>query len=947
MALAISGLKAAIFDMDGVITRTADLHAAAWKKVFDELLARLASADVPFRPFDEHAEYRTYVDGKPRREGVHSFLHAREIALPPEEEEAVASKKDLLFEQLLREQGVQTFSSTLTLPEALRVRGVKIGVVTSSRHGREVLLSAGITDLFDACLDGIDLGRLGLKGKPNPDMFLYAGQALGIPPSHAVIIEDAVYGVKAGRRGGIAKVIGKERGDNATALQNAGADMVVQDLSEVDVHLLDAAFQAHQEKIAWRVEQEGFDYQRERQMECVFSVGNGYLGVRGGLDIPLPGSQCDLFIAGIYDRKRVDLPYSEIEFATPVRDGNKYAELVPLPFPFQLNVSVEGISLDFAGNYGSGFKRVLDLRCGVLHSEAIYETPGGRRTTVRTRRCASLADRHFLLQEATATPENHWGRVEFATSLLEQQWATYHPHIELLEHTSTPEMEFVHFQTRSSGFRICIASRTLRESNILRRMISVFTSRDQEDSKAASIAHSQSLDWKEFEKSFHGHTASWEAFWDKADIRVPGCSSVEQALRFGSYHLKIAASDDERVSPGARPPPGRAPAGHVFWDTEIFMLPIILHVDTEKANKILYYRFHTLDGERRRALSMGCRGACFAWESTVTGDDVTSSKIVLKSTCEEIPVFTGSQQLHVTADVAYAVWRYWEATQDEEFLFGPGAEILFETARFWHSRAVRGDRHYHIRGVIGPDEYHHSVNDNAYTNWMVRFNLERAAWLAQQIAQNKEEAETWTELATSLYIPAPNEHGIIEQFEGFFSLEDYPLPKNERFKAPVSRLFDWKKSNRVKLLKQADVLMLPLLFPESFSEEVVAANYHYYEPLSDHGSSLSPSVHAAIAARIGLQEDAERYWEQSLWLDLSNAMNNSMLGVHPAAMGGAWQALVFGFLGVRFNETDVLENACAAQRLPPGWGRVEMHLAYRGQMHAIEVVRNAERKDCR
>lgn len=946
MAQAISGLKAAIFDMDGVITRTADLHAAAWKEVFDAFLRSLSDA-MPYRPFDEQAEYRAYVDGKPRREGVHSFLRAREIALSPEQEEAIAGKKDALFERLLREQGVQSFSSTLALIRALHARGVKIGVVTSSRHGREVLLSAGITNLFDACLDGTDLGRLALKGKPNPDMFLHAGRELGIPTSHAAVFEDAVAGVQAGRRGGFALVVGIDRGGNASALQDAGADIVVQDLSEMDVERLDAAFRAQQEKIAWRVEQEGFDYQRERQMESLFSVGNGYLGVRGGLDGPLPGSQCDLFIAGIYDRKRVDLPYSEIEFSTPVRDGNQYAELVPLPFPFRLDVSAAGIALDWAGSYGSEFKRVLDLRCGVLHGEAVYETPGGRRTAVRTRRCASLADRHLLLQDAVATPENHWGKVEFSASLLEREWAAAHPHLVLLEHASTPEMEFAHFQTRSSGFRICIASRTVRESSVLRRTTSIFTSRDQEDPKAASLAHSRSLDWKDFENHFHAHQARWEAFWSKADIRVPGCPAVEQALRFGSYHLKIAASDDEHVSIGARTLTGRAYEGHVFWDTEIFMLPFFLHVDPAQARRLLLYRFHTLDGARRRALSMGCRGACYAWESTLTGDDVTPAKIVLKSTGEEIPVFTGSQQLHVTADVAYAVWRYWEATQDEEFLFGPGAEILFETARFWHSRATRGDRHYHIRGVVGPDEYHHSVNDNAYTNWMARFNLERAAWLARKMAENEEEAQAWAELATSLFVPAPNEHGIIEQFEGFFALENYPLPKNERFKAPVSRLFDWQKINRVKLLKQADVLMLPLLFPDAFSDEVVAANYRYYEPLTDHGSSLSPSVHAAIAARIGLQEEAERYWRQSLWLDLSNAMSNSMLGVHPAAMGGTWQALVFGFLGIEFNGAHARPNAGAAQRLPSGWERVEMQLAYRGHMHAVRVARDAERKDCR
>ncbi len=180
---------------------------------------------------------------------------------------------------------------------------------------------------------------------------------------------------------------------------------------------------------------------------------------------------------------------------------------------------------------------------------------------------------------------------------------------------------------------------------------------------------------------------------------------------------------------------------------------------------------------------------------------------------------------------------------------------------------------------------------------------------------------------------------MIEQFEGFFSLGDYPLPKEERFKAPVSRLFEWEKINRLKLIKQADVLMLPLLFPDAFSDEVVAANYRYYEPLTDHGSSLSPGVHAAIAARIGLFEDAQRYWKLSLWLDLSDGMDNSMLGVHAGAMGVTWQALVFGFLGVRFTEAGPQVDARAAQRLPAEWPRVELSLAWRGRSYTVKVAR--------
>jgi beta-phosphoglucomutase family hydrolase len=935
----VDGLRAAIFDMDGVITRTADVHAAAWKLVFDELLRRLEKKGLPYRPFDQKAEYLAYVDGKPRREGVRSFLHAREIELSDEEEEDIARRKDALFERLLHEQGVHTFPSTLALIGALRARGVKTGVVSSSRHGRDILGSAGIAALFDTSLDGIDLEELRLKGKPNPDMFLRAADRLGAAPAQALVVEDAAAGVQAGRRGGFGLVVGVDRGGNAAALQRGGADIVVQDLAEVSVDSLEAAFRAHQDEIAWRVEQEGFDQARERQMESLFTVGNGYVGVRGALDSPLPASQGDLFIAGVYDAKRADLPYSETEFLAPERGADPYAELVPMPFPFRLQLALEDIPLDFAGPYGRDLRRVLDLRRGVLHSEAVFETPGGRSTTVRTRRCASLADPHLLLQEASATADNHWSPIAMEASLDEADLAARHPHLELLERADAPGTQLRRYATRASGFQICIASRAWRESDTLRRLISIFTSRDVEDPRAAALAHLEASAGKDFESLFDAHAASWADFWSRADIRVPGRPAIEQALRFASYHLRLPAGDDPRVSIGARALTGRAYEGHVFWDTEIFMLPFFLHVEPARARDLLLYRHRTLEGARRRARDLGYRGACFAWESTVTGDDVTPTKILFRSTGKEIPIFTGSQQLHVTADIAYAVWRYWEVTGDEEFLAGPGAEILFETARFWSSRATRGERHHHIRGVVGPDEYHHSVNDNAYTNWMVRFNLERAAWLAQRSGTNVAEAEEWAGLAQSLYVPMPGENGVIEQFEGFFALGDYPLPKEERFRAPVSRLFDWERINRLKILKQADVIMLPLLFPAEFSDEVVAANYRYYEPLTDHGSSLSPAVHAAIAARIGLREDAERYWKQSLWLDLSNAMDNSTLGVHPAAMGGTWQALVFGFLGVHAGEDGIAADARSAGRLPETWKRVELKLCYRGREHAVTVDR--------
>jgi alpha,alpha-trehalose phosphorylase len=494
----------------------------------------------------------------------------------------------------------------------------------------------------------------------------------------------------------------------------------------------------------------------------------------------------------------------------------------------------------------------------------------------------------------------------------------------------------------------------LGEPLTLRRFVAVYTSNEVADPMSAAIGRVEQMRWADFDEALAAHVERWSGVWKRSAVRIAGSPATEQALRFGAYHLVSAADRDPRISVGGRALTGRAYEGHIFWDVEIFKFPFYLHSAPDVARNLLWYRYNTLGGARRRARAMSCSGACFAWESTVTGDDVTPRTIELKTSGKAIPIFTGSQQLHVTSAVAYALWRYWQATQDHNLLREIGVEILVETARFWTSRCTRGGRHLHIRDVVGPDEYHHSVDDNAYTNWMARFNLERAVaaveWMVQQFSDDwrklsrrlevaADEPRAWASAARELFCPAPNAHGVIEQFDGFFALEDYPLPREERFKAPISRLFDWERINRLKLIKQADVLMLPFLFPDAFSAAVVEANYRYYEPMTDHGSSLSPGVHAAIAARLGIRNDAERYWRESLWLDLSNGMGNSALGIHPACMGATWQALVFAFLGVHFTEDGPRCTPNAGARLLPSWSSVELELAWRGSVHSVRVER--------
>ncbi|MGH7105216.1 MAG: HAD-IA family hydrolase, partial [Acetobacteraceae bacterium] len=863
-----SALEAVIFDLDGVLTRTAELHAAAWKEVFDQLLHCQAKArGMPFVPFDADSDYLTYVDGRSRTDGARNFLDARGIGLPEEAHpdasglasiEAIAERKDALFTDTLRRDGARVYGSTLQLIQALRREAVRTGIVTSSRNGREVLRRAGVEALFDARVDGIDIDARGLKGKPDPDAFLECAAALGAAPARTVLVEDATVGVEAGRRGGFGLVIGVDRGGNREALAASGAHMVVEDLRELDLPLLRARMRDRQRVMSWRILQEGFDPGREGDMESLFTIGNGYLGVRGALDTPLPGALDDMFVAGIYDRAQPLLPYPEPQLLT---EGDRpHEELVSLPFPFRVGLTIGGVSQESGTGLRSTHCRTLDMQSGILASELHFELDGSR-NALSTRRFASLVDLHLLLQEVTVELENHSAMVELDATLAPRDVARRFPHLEPLDELPrNAAFEVLHFQTKAAREEVVIAARTtLRGSGtdnlrwrvpgaigtrlVFQRFVVVYTSRDASHPTEAALTHLLALEWSEFDSYAALHCARWRQFWQGADIRIADQPQVEQALRFNAYHLRSAADHDPRVSIGARTLSGRGYQGHVFWDVEMFMLPFFLHTQPDIARQLLLYRYHTLEGARQRARELGFRGACYAWESTVTGEDVTPRAVRLKTTGQQVPIYTGSQQIHITADVAHAVCRYREATGDDEFLRDFGVEMLAETARFWASRCTREGDSYHLRGVMGPDEYHWDVSDNAYTNRLARFNLEQAAlatdWLrhhgsrqwqqlSERIALGPEEPRDWRLIAGALYRPSPRSDCLIEQFAGFFDLDPYLQPDGKPAQPPANKLLDAQRINGLQLLKQADVLMLLYLFPEEFPPEVVLANYRYY-----------------------------------------------------------------------------------------------------------------------
>ena len=365
----------------------------------------------------------------------------------------------------------------------------------------------------------------------------------------------------------------------------------------------------------------------------------------------------------------------------------------------------------------------------------------------------------------------------------------------------------------------------------------------------------------------------------------------------------------------------------MFWDAEVFVLPVLAAVHPAAARAMVEYRIRRLGPARRLAADRGLAGARFAWESAADGTEVTPLWMTNRQG-RRVLVRTGEQEDHIVADVAWAARRYADWTGDAAVLDGPGRELLLDTARYWASRARWDDDGLaHIDKVIGPDEYHVGVDDNAYTNVMARWNLRRAAELAERAGgATPDEIPAWRRLADALvdgYDPAS---GRYRQFAGFDELE--PLLIGELTRPPVAAdlLLGRDRVGAAQVVKQADVLMLHLLVPEETAPGSLEPNLAWYGPRTAHGSSLSPAVHAALLARAGDPDRALELFRLACRLDLDDLTGTTAGGLHVATMGGVWQALTTGFLGLR-PSGDALD---LDPRLPEAWDAVELRLRYHG-----------------
>ena len=676
-----------------------------------------------------------------------------------------------------------------------------------------------------------------------------------------------------------------------------------------------AAFPEPVADSGWLLEVDGFDPLREREVESWFAVGNGRTGTRGSLEEGREESSPALYVAGIYGRRDGELPS---------------AELLPGPEWTRLEPRVAGVPLDLDRGAVLEHRRLLDLRQGILFRFWRQRLPSGVEATFRSARFASLAERELLALEAEVSAEGASPRLGDGLPF---------PALGVAESVQArTEAGRLLIEVRAAGRSAAAFAASSREAGgRIERLCAVARAPAERAAERLGRAEADGL------ARIRGrHRRAWRARWRDADVAVDGDAEAQRTLRFALYHL-ISAGDPESdlASIGARALTGPGYKGHVFWDTEVFVLPFLIYTHPPTARALLAYRYRTLPAARERARALGYRGALFAWESADTGEEETPPYGIAPDGAR-VPILTGSQEHHISADVAWAVWRYWQATDDNAFMAAMGAEIIVATARFWASRARRGrDGGYHIARVIGPDEYHETVRDNAYTNGLARWNLERALelterepGLSRRFGLRRRELERFRSVASGLADGFNAETRLYEQFAGYFALEDVRAADLGRRPFAGDVALGRERLVRSQVIKQADVLMLAHVLPELMPGEVLHANYRYYEPRTSHGSSLSPAIHAAVAARIGELEQALAYFRMAAAVDLGDAMGNAAQGVHIATLGGLWQAAVLGFGGFRPQGEAVRLDP----RLPQAWQRLTFPLRWRRARLAIEVT---------
>ncbi|BDR52301.1 hypothetical protein KIM372_02080 [Bombiscardovia nodaiensis] len=985
MTITLAQASAVLFDLDGVLVPTVELHKRAWKQLFDEVLP----PQVP--PYTEQ-DYYTYVDGKPRYEGVDSLLKSRGMHLPRGSSSdasyvrsvcGLGNRKNEYFEQQLEQQGIEPYPDTVDALRHLLAQGLQLAVVSSSRNAEAVLSAAGIREYFRTVVDGGVGAQEHLQGKPAPDTYAYAAHALGCESAQCVVVEDALSGVAAGRAGDFGLVVGVDRGAGRRALLKAGADLVIEDLVEL---IEDSVRRARFHQMPrldtsmypldpWSFAQKG---EPTPESATLFSVSNGNIGIRAAGD-PDRSLGSGTFVSGYHDTFTITHPEGAYGYARVgqliqgVPDACGFtvrADNLPLPQPEETT-------------------QKLDFRTGVTTVYSRYRLRDGAMLNMEIGRMACLFDQDLALCTLRLDCREREVQVEVNGRLNDQipskpvssdprksahvdGCGIHEEQLGKAGHFKQGQMRLYRCNNSRLPLLVAVSQRLEQagqarelggepwqfsvkpgaavtieryvayetfpiEPQGLARGLEVSTvGNDVQElvrSGAAALERAQQAG----AESLLIQQSSWlDDFWQRADIRVePGDDGrIQQIIRWELFQLaQVTAQIPNGV--GAKGLSGLGYDGHYFWDTEIYVLPFLIYTDPARARQILHYRYTMLPAAYKRAAALNLAGALYPWR-TINGEEASAY----------FP--TGTAQYHIDADIAYAVTQYALTSADKDYLASEGIDILVQTARMWLSLgSYRSDGHFHLQCVTGPDEYTALVDDNFYTNQMARFNLQAAYRAVQQLSREDGESfgrvskrlrlraaelQEWVDAAEAMAVPYSKEHKVHAQDAQFMSRPEWDF---EHCTArPLLRYYHPLAIYGHKVLKQTDVVLALTLLSSWFSAEEKRLDFDYYDPLTTGDSTLSAASQSVIAAEVGHDDLAQHYFMESLFADVCNLHSNTTDGIHLAAAGGVWSTLVCGFGGLRDTGGTKLE---LSPRLPQGWKSLSYQVQVKGTRIRVRI----------
>lgn len=728
--------------------------------------------------------------------------------------------------------------------------------------------------------------------------------------------------------------------------------------------------------MTWTIRSNSWHKERLPVEESLFFTGNGYLGIRGNAEEQTGGSGGMPSIRGTYlnaFHAVVDLPYGEKLHGFPDTQQKlvNVTDAQTMLLAFGEGGEREAFSLE-EGEIVS-YERRLHLDKGYAERLVHWRSPQGKEVKLAFRRLASFRRRELFLQELALEPVNFHGPVTVTAVVNGDVQNAVNPkdprvgggHAKLLRVTKTAAFGDgavgVEAEAERSGLKVAVVSAlridgehrmAARREPLAATMTATFmltgktvitktnvyadTLRHGEAPLEAALALSRNWAAVSFAEAAAEQQEELDRFWQAADVAIEGDDALQEGIRFNLFHLLQSAGRDRFSNIAAKGLSGEGYEGHYFWDTEIYMVPVFLLTDPERAKQLLLYRYAILDDARRRAKEMGHKqGALFPWR-TIAGGECSSF----------FPA--GTAQYHISADIAYGYVQYFLATEDGDFLARYGAELLAETARLWLEVGHWKDGAFRIDAVTGPDEYTCIVNNNYYTNAMAKHNLKWAAKavgllrerapeafraLAEKIGLREEEPAAWIRAAEGMYLPYDPALNINPQDDAFLQKAAWDFAGTPQEHYPLLLHYHPLTLYRYQVCKQADTVLAHFLLEDEQPLSVIRDSYAYYEKITTHDSSLSGCVFSIMAAKLGDVDKAYDYFIETARLDLDNTHGNTKDGLHLANMGGTWMAIVHGFAGLRLKE----DGLSFAPVIPRQWDAYAFKVRYRGRLLAVRV----------